>query len=120
MDETAQPIQQGALMDPVPTQVPVAAAQPDQEQAEAPQAVAEELGSVRLRLRVDRGRISVIGAHAVPGVANVPERLDYGLAYEINDGDKRLAVGSIPDVGQRAAILTRRDDRVSKGITWRN
>lgn len=105
-DQTApQPVppttSQGAVMAPVPTRMPAAAAaKPGQDQAKPPQ-TAEELGSVRLRLRVDRGRISVIGAHAVPGVADIPERLDYGLAYEIADGDRRLAVGSIPDVGQR-------------------
>lgn len=105
MDAAAQPApqgaKQGAVMAPVPTRAPTATARPDRDQVESPQAVEEELGSVRLRLRVDRGRISVIGAHAVPGVAEIPERLDYGLAYEIADGNRRLAVGSIPDVGQR-------------------
>lgn len=91
-----------AVMAPVPTRAPAAtAAKPGRDQVEAPLAAAGELGSVRLRLRVDRGRISVIGAHPVPGVAEPPERLDYGLAYEISDGDRRLAVGSVPDVGQR-------------------
>src|SRR4051812_21373169 len=62
MDENAQPAPRGAIMDPVPTRVPIVKAKPDREQGEALQAAAEELGSVRLRLRVDRGRISVIGA----------------------------------------------------------
>lgn len=100
MDTAAEAAPQGAVMAPVPTR-PTAAAKPNKDQVEAPQAAAEELGSIRLRLRVDRGRISVIGAHPVPGAADIPERLDYGLAYEIADGDKRLAVGSIPDAGQR-------------------
>lgn len=29
----------------------------------------------------------------------VPEWLDYGLAYEIMNGNRRVAVSSIPDVG---------------------
>lgn len=97
----AQPAAGAAVMAPVPARPSTAAAKPERDQVEPPQAAAEELGSIRLRLRVDRGRISIIGAHPVPGVVEQPERLDYGLAYEINDGDKRLAVGSVPDVGQR-------------------
>lgn len=35
------------------------------------------------------------------GAIRVPDRLEYGLAYEITDGSRLIAVGSVPDVGQR-------------------
>jgi hypothetical protein len=46
----------------------------------------------------------VIGARAVPGSVAVPERLDYGLAYEVMNGNRRVAVGSVPDVGVRRSF----------------
>ena len=57
--------------------------------------------SVRLRLRIVNGVASVISAHVVPGVMPAPERLDFGLAYEISVGTRRVAVGTVPDVGMR-------------------
>lgn len=91
----------GPVMEPVPGRL-AAAERPQGEQAEAP-VDGDTSGptSVRLRLRVNRGRISIIGAHVVPGAITVPDRLEYGLAYEITDGNRIIAVGSVPDVGQR-------------------
>lgn len=91
----------GPVMEPVPERL-TAAGRPQGEQAEAPvDRDASGPTSVRLRLHVNRGRISVIGAHVVPGAITVPDRLEYGLAYEITDGSRLIAVGSVPDVGQR-------------------
>lgn len=94
----------GEKMKPVPAQVPPAVSKPDADQVAPPAAPSEGPTSVRLRLRIDRGQVTVIGARAVPGAAPVPERLDYGLAYEITSGDRRVAVGSIPDVGVRRSF----------------
>jgi len=93
--------QDGPIMEPVPEQLEVIE-RPQGEQAETP--VERETNSprsVRLRLRVNRGRISVIGVHVVPGAITEPDRLEYGLAYEIADGNRLIAIGSVPDVGQR-------------------
>lgn len=91
----------GPVMEPVPERT-AAAGRPQGEQAEAPvDRDTSGLASVRLRLRVNRGRISVIGAHVVPGAITVPDRLEYGLAYEVADGNRLIAAGSVPDVGQR-------------------
>jgi hypothetical protein len=91
----------GPVMEPVPEQLE-AIERPQGEQAET--SVERETNtrrSVRLRLSVNRGRISVIGVHVVPGATTEPDRLDYGLAYEITDGNRLIAMGSVPDVGQR-------------------
>ncbi len=60
--------------------------------------------SVRLRLRIVDGIAQVIGIRVVPGVLAEPERLHYGLAYEVRAGNRRLAVGSVPDVGTRRSF----------------
>lgn len=91
----------GPVMERVPERT-AAAGRPQGEQAEAPvERDTSGLASVRLRLRVNRGRISVIGAHVVPGAITVPDRLEYGLAYEVADGNRLIAAGSVPDIGQR-------------------
>lgn len=93
----------GARMKPVPSKIATDTGRPKKDQAE-PVVAHEPPGSVRLRLRIERGRVSVVSARAVPGVAPVPERLDYGLAYEITSGSRRVAVGSLPDVGTRRSF----------------
>lgn len=54
---------------------------------------------VRLRLRVEGGQISVVGVREVEGPLVQPEQVHAGLTYEASLGKRRLAVGSIPDVG---------------------
>lgn len=91
----------GPVMERVPEQLE-AIGRPQGQQAEIPvELETNSPRSVRLRLRVDRGRISVIGVHVVPGAITEPDRLEYGLAYEIIDGNRLIAMGSVPDVGQR-------------------
>lgn len=106
MDSEPKPVTggRGEKMNPVPAKGKPAASKPVEDQS-GPLADRSELpASVRLRLRVEHGHVSVIGAHAVPGTMPVPERLDYGLAYEIANGNRRVAVGSIPDVGMRRSF----------------
>jgi hypothetical protein len=86
-------------MEPVPERIPTAGRKGLQDQVEVEAGPPDEPTSVRLRLRIERGRITVIGAQTIPGEVVPPERLDYGLAYEIASGDRRVAVGSIPDFG---------------------
>ena len=60
-------------------------------------------GYVRLRLRVSDGEVSVVGAKAVEGPLVEP-KLQGALAYEATVGEKRVAAGGIPDVGERRSF----------------
>lgn len=103
MAASAEPVTGDLLMKPVPSKPAEAGDPPRREQAGAVAEAAQDDGSnsVRLRLRITRGQVSVIDVHAVPGVAPAPERLDYGLVYEVRNGNRRVAIGSVPDVGMR-------------------
>ena len=96
--ERPQPVP-GDKMQPVPERISAAERKAIRDQVEVEAGPTDEPTSVRLRLRIERGQITVIGAQTVPGEVAPPERLDYGLAYEIVNGDRRVAVGSIPDFG---------------------
>jgi hypothetical protein len=61
-------------------------------------------GYVRLRLRVSGDRVAVAGAAAVEGPLVSESKLDGDLAYEVLLGDKRVAVGSVPDAGVRRSF----------------
>lgn len=104
MSDAAEPVTGRTLMKAVPTRPATASASPmppnDQHGAIADSADPGP-NSVRLRLRITNGVASVISAHVVPGVLPAPERLDFGLAYEISVGSRRVAVGTVPDVGMR-------------------
>lgn len=101
-EERVQP-PPGPIMEPVPERAEAAAGRAGEEQVETPREPDQEThpASVRLRLRVSSGDISIIGVHVVPGTVAFPNRLDYGLAYEIADGGQLVAAGSVPDVGER-------------------
>ncbi len=60
-------------------------------------------GYGRLRLRVTDGEIAVVGAKAVEGPLVEP-KLQGALAYEVTVGEKRVAAGGIPDVGERRSF----------------
>lgn len=60
-------------------------------------------GYVRLRLRVHNGDMTVVGAKAVEGPL-VESKLQGDLAYEVTVGQKRVAVGAIPDAGERRSF----------------
>ena len=96
------PSARGKKMDPVPARRGRGASKTDADQEERGKKGAAVPGenSVRLRLRVDKGQVSVIGARTVSGPTPAPEQLHYGLAFEVTRGGRRLAVGSVPDVGE--------------------
>jgi hypothetical protein len=57
-------------------------------------------GYVRLRVLVQNGELSVVGAKFVEGPLAPMETLHPGLAYEVALGTRRVAAGAIPDAGQ--------------------
>ena len=63
----------------------------------------EPAGYVRLRLRVQDGELSVLGAKAVEGPL-VESKLQGQLAYEVTLGQKRVAAGAVLDVGERRSF----------------
>jgi hypothetical protein len=56
-------------------------------------------GYVRLRVRVQNGELSVVGAKFVEGPLAPMETLPPGLTYEVTLGSRRVAAGAIPDAG---------------------
>jgi hypothetical protein len=70
---------------------------PDQEErrpvAEQPE------GYVRLRLRVEDGELTVVGAKAVEGPFVERNKLFGDLAYEVTLAGKRVSAEAVPDVG---------------------
>jgi hypothetical protein len=56
-------------------------------------------GYVRFRMQVDDGRMSILGSHFVDSTSVTSPVLGGNFAYEVSDGEKRLHVGSLPDLG---------------------
>ena len=56
-------------------------------------------GYLRLRMRYDRGDLSIVGVKQVPGPLASSERLEEGYIYEITRGARRIHVEAIPDLG---------------------
>jgi hypothetical protein len=61
-------------------------------------------GYVRLQLRVAGDRVTIVGARAVEGPYVPRETIHGALAYDVTVGDRRLAVGSIADAGERRSF----------------
>ncbi len=57
-------------------------------------------GFVRLRLRVEDGEMSIIGAHSVEGPLLQEESVYGEFGFEMRVEDRRLALGSITDAGE--------------------
>jgi hypothetical protein len=60
----------------------------------------EREGYVRLRLRLEHGKLSVVGARHVEGPLAFDESLQGVLVYEVRAGERRLGIGSVPDAGE--------------------
>lgn len=77
---------------------------PDQQEPSQPQPTARQPeGYVRLRVRVQDGQLSVVGAKAVEGPL-VEDKLEGALAYEVTLGRKRIAAGAVPDAGEQRSF----------------
>ncbi len=61
-------------------------------------------GYVRLRLRVTGDRVTVVGAKAVEGPLVERPDIRGSMAYDVTLGSKRVAAGSILDVGERRSF----------------
>jgi hypothetical protein len=54
---------------------------------------------LRLRLHVEDGQLSLVDAHKVEGPLTMEDKIYGNQAYEVTLESKRIAAGSIPDVG---------------------
>ena len=66
--------------------------------------VDEDPGYLRLRLRVVEGEARVRGVKFVEGPLDRPDTISAGLSYEAKVGGKRVAVGDVPDFGERRSF----------------
>ena len=55
---------------------------------------------LRMRMRVENGEMSVVDVREVEGPLSMPDNLPSGFVYEVTLGPKRVAVGSVPDLGE--------------------
>jgi hypothetical protein len=77
----------------------VGTARPNTDQTGLVSPVEKAEGYVRFRMRVDNGRMSIVGSHYVDSTLMTTPALGGNFAYEVSDGKKRLHVDSIPDLG---------------------
>ena len=61
---------------------------------------------VRMVVRFDRGQLRIIEARQLNGPLVVPHVIASGLAHEVRLGDRRIAVGSMPDANIRRSMST--------------
>jgi len=54
---------------------------------------------LRLTVRVDDGKLSIVDSHLVDGPLAQAAAFQGGFAYEVTDGSRLLHAGSIPDLG---------------------
>jgi hypothetical protein len=71
---------------------------PSQEPAQPAKSAKPSEGYIRLRVRVENGKMSVVDSHDVEGPLIESEGVHAGYAYEVSVGSKRLHSGSIPDL----------------------
>lgn len=97
-----EPVPRGARREPRPRKEPL----PEQEAPRSTRPPDESAGPrddgrgyLRLRVLVSDGELSLAGGKFVEGPLVETERLHPGLAYEATLGERRIAVGEIPDAG---------------------
>ncbi|HSK16329.1 MAG TPA: hypothetical protein VK915_09170 [Gaiellaceae bacterium] len=76
---------------------------PDMEKPKTRATARKADGYVRMRVRVVDGKMSVLDAKAVEGPL-VESKLQGAVAYEVLLGDRRVAAGAAPDVGERRSF----------------
>jgi len=57
-------------------------------------------GYLRLRVKVDNGRLEVVGSKLVEGPLAMTSAFHGGFAYEVTAGGRLLHAGAIPDLGE--------------------
>jgi hypothetical protein len=70
---------------------------------------------VRLRIRVNRGRLSVIDSHLVDGPLGQTSAFPGGNAYEVTLGDRLLHAGALPDLGVQRSFSNPRGPAEQRG-----
>ena len=56
-------------------------------------------GYVRFRVRVADGKMSIVDSHLVPSALVQPSVIHGNFTYEVTEGEQRLHLDSIPDLG---------------------
>lgn len=78
--------------------------QPPEGATRAAAAAEDGPGYLRLRLRVVDGEARVRGVKFVEGPLDRPDTISAGLSYEAKVGGRRVAVGDVPDFGERRSF----------------
>ena len=74
---------------------------PDQQRSQSLSGTESGLSYVRLRLHFEGGRLRLVGVREVAGPLTIPDYVGTGLAYEVLAGERRIGVGSLPDLNVR-------------------
>lgn len=70
---------------------------------------------VRLRIRVVKGRLSVVDSHLVDGPLSQARSFPGGNAYEVTLGDRLLHAGALPDLGVQRSFVDPPESRKQRG-----
>ncbi|HSK17771.1 MAG TPA: hypothetical protein VK912_01425 [Longimicrobiales bacterium] len=57
-------------------------------------------GYLRLRVRLENGSLSIVGAREVEGPLAFDDSMRGALVYEVRADDRRIGLGSVPDAGE--------------------
>jgi hypothetical protein len=60
---------------------------------------------IRLRVRVNEGKLSVVDSHLVDGPLAQAQGFAAGNAYEVTLGDRLLHAGALPDIGVQRSFV---------------
>jgi hypothetical protein len=99
----------GGLMSAVPKRMPTSSppgGNPQQmKEGQATPPTPE--GYVRVKVRLEKGQLSVIDLKRVPGPLAMPSAIIRGYGYEVLLDEQQIALGSVPDVGVRRSFANR-------------
>jgi hypothetical protein len=64
-------------------------------------------GYVRVKVRLEKGQLSVIDLKQVPGPLAMPSGITRSYVYEVLLDEQQIALGSLPDLGVRRSFANR-------------
>jgi hypothetical protein len=103
------PSSSGGLMEAAPSgaQQPQPLPSKPQEPKSTAPPPASTGGYVRLTVRSENGKLSIVGAKQVEGALALPSAVIHGYVYEVLVDDQQISLGSIPDAGVMRAFANR-------------